>query len=52
MVLNTENNDIVSLGSLQYPTAVLSQCPNRKNVPVSGVGNHTVPIEDPHDFLG
>jgi hypothetical protein len=47
----TKNNGSVGLGSLQYPGAVFSQCPNRKYVPVSGVGDHTVPIEDPHDFL-
>ena len=47
----TENNGSVGLGSLQYPRAVFSQCPNRKYVPVSGVGDHTVLIEDPHDFL-
>jgi hypothetical protein len=37
--------------SLQHPTPVFSQCPNRENVPVGSVCYHTIPVENSHDFL-
>lgn len=37
--------------SLQYSTSVLSKCPNRENVSICRVADHTIPIEDSHNFL-
>lgn len=38
-------------GRMKYPRPVFSKCPYRKNVPICRIADHTVLVEDSHDFL-
>jgi hypothetical protein len=44
-------NVVLFLACSQDSATVLTECPNREDVPVLGVTDHAVLVEDSHDLL-